>query len=97
MKPTEFPLIVILDDGTEIDCTAICHIENNGIGAYEYWGMRGHDRGADYVIIDEVKPNQPLNAEQKEEFGIIIESERTLEKWEEQLTGVLHDKRKDVD
>ena len=28
-------------------------VENNGIGAYEYWGAKGYDEGEDYVIIEE--------------------------------------------
>lgn len=27
-------------------------IENDGIGSYEYWGMRGFDKGTDYVVIE---------------------------------------------
>lgn len=26
--------------------------ENDGIGAYEYWGAKGYDRGHDYVSIE---------------------------------------------
>jgi hypothetical protein len=27
-------------------------VENNGIGAYEYWGARCYDAGTDYAVID---------------------------------------------
>lgn len=30
------------------------HVENSGIGAYEFWGSPGYDRGEDYLVIDEV-------------------------------------------
>lgn len=26
-------------------------IENDGIGGYEYWGMRGYDKGTDYASV----------------------------------------------
>ena len=26
--------------------------ENDGIGAYEYWGAKGYDRGHDYVSLE---------------------------------------------
>lgn len=37
----------------EIDVACEYSIENDGIGPYEYWGMRGNDRGTDYAIIDD--------------------------------------------
>lgn len=30
------------------------HMENNGIGSYEYWGQTGYDKGTDYAEIDSV-------------------------------------------
>jgi len=26
-----------------------CSVGNDGIGAYEYWGIRGYDKGTDFV------------------------------------------------
>ncbi len=28
-------------------------VENNGIGAYEYWGAKGYDEGVDTLLIEE--------------------------------------------
>ena len=30
------------------------HWDNDGIGSYEYWGMKGYDKGHDYVEIDSI-------------------------------------------
>jgi len=30
-------------------------VENDGIGAYEFWGQRCFDRGTDFLIIDEAQ------------------------------------------
>lgn len=30
------------------------HTENDGIGAYEYWGQKCYDKGVDYTVIDAV-------------------------------------------
>lgn len=27
-------------------------VDNNGIGAYEYWGTRCHDRGSDFLVYN---------------------------------------------
>lgn len=27
--------------------------ENDGIGAYEYWGAKGFDKGNDYAVVDD--------------------------------------------
>lgn len=34
----------------ELECDML--LQNNGIGAYEYWGYRGYDRGQDYWECD---------------------------------------------
>lgn len=38
----------------EIEVGFDCHVENDGIGWYEYWGAREYDAGTDYVVFDEV-------------------------------------------
>ena len=44
------------DDSTCIEFTFYGdtdgHWENDGIGAYEYWGSLGYDKGTDYIVID---------------------------------------------
>lgn len=42
--------------GEEIECKVEFHIENNGIGSYEYWGFKGYDAGQDYLEIDSIEP-----------------------------------------
>lgn len=42
--------------GGQILCGFEYHIENDGIGAYEYWGHCGFDAGHDYMEIDDVEP-----------------------------------------
>lgn len=39
-----------------INVKATYHIENDGIGAYEYWGAKCFDRGTDYPEIDDIEP-----------------------------------------
>lgn len=42
---------IILDDETyNVDFVATnIYIGNNGIGSYEFWGMKGNDKGHDFV------------------------------------------------
>jgi hypothetical protein len=42
--------------GGEIEAEVSYHIENNGIGAYEFWGAKCFDRGIDYPEIDDIIP-----------------------------------------
>jgi len=37
----------------EVEFTGDCSIENDGIGAYEYWGAKCYDPGRDYAIMDD--------------------------------------------
>lgn len=36
----------------EIEFQVDCSVENDGIGAYEYWGQKCYDHGTDYVEQD---------------------------------------------
>jgi len=65
-------------DGEEFE--AIIEIDNisignDGIGAYEYWGARGFDKGHDYIedfsIEDVTIPERPLTPE--EEKAVILQ------------------------
>jgi len=42
--------------GEEIECNVQYHIENDGIGSYEFWGFKGYDAGQDYPEIDSIYP-----------------------------------------
>lgn len=35
------------------DCDMDVSVENDGIGAYEFWGHRGIDKGTDYLTLEE--------------------------------------------
>ena len=39
------------------------HIENDGIGWYEYWGAKCYDAGQDYPEIDDIVPVFHLESE----------------------------------
>lgn len=39
----------------DIEVTYDYHIENDGIGSYEYWGFKGYDKGTDYLVVENVK------------------------------------------
>ncbi len=36
----------------EVEFMAECRMENDGIGAYEYWGQKCFDSGTDYAELD---------------------------------------------
>lgn len=58
--------------------------ENDGIGAYEYWGNKEFDKGRNYVSVDEVKWDKAgFTDEEIEEIEIAIDKE--LESLSEQI------------
>ena len=57
MKPiTEKMLLDLPEIYSEVWTNVTYTIENDGIGAYEFWGSRGFDRGYDYANIKDIKP-----------------------------------------
>lgn len=38
----------------EVEVTANVHVENDGIGSYEFWGYKGYDKGVNYIVVDEL-------------------------------------------
>ena len=58
MKPLIQTVMIPLPEelGEEILCNVEYHMENDGIGPYEYWGAKYFDAGEDYIVIDEIKP-----------------------------------------
>lgn len=48
------------------------HIENDGIGSYEYWGAKCFDFGEDYPEIDNIEPI--WTDESEEEKAAILQS-----------------------
>ena len=66
--------------GTEIEVTTYGSWYNDGIGAYEYWGCKGVDKGEDYFTIDATKWNQ--TGFTKEEIKLVeAEIETKCEEW----------------
>ena len=55
-ESTILPIYLPDELGGEIECEIIYHIENDGIGPYEFWGAPGFDRGEDFVQIDDIIP-----------------------------------------
>jgi|WetSurSiteA1Bulk_404760.scaffolds.fasta_scaffold61642_3 hypothetical protein len=51
----------------EVQVKVTYHIENDGIGAYEYWGAKCFDRGQDYIEIDDIVYT-PANTEEQFEY-----------------------------
>ena len=49
-------LIILYIGDCQLECDVEYHIENDGIGHYEFWGAVSFDAGIDYVEIDDIKP-----------------------------------------
>ena len=71
MKTSNENLFILIPKelGEELECKVTFHIENNGIGPYEYWGFKGYDSGQNYIEIDSIYPNF---SDQSEELKINI-------------------------
>lgn len=68
----------------EIEVSVESHWENNGIGAYEYWGAKGFDKGTDYVVIDSTDYDKTgFSPEDIKEIEAAIEKE--LDTWAEKI------------
>lgn len=80
----------------EIDVDCEYTIENNGIGAYEYWGCKGVDRGTDCAVIENTKWD--TNGFTKEEIDLInLQIEKKLNDWEDAIIERVADHRVDFD
>jgi len=55
--------------GEEIDVEVKYSFQNDGIGAYEYWGAKCFDAGQDYIEIEDI---MPIWTDQSEELKIQI-------------------------
>lgn len=44
---------------------AECSINNDGIGAYEFWGSRGYDKGTAYITVDSVECYMVRNGKER--------------------------------
>jgi hypothetical protein len=46
------PKLIPIDEALA-DVNIDTYVENDGIGAYEFWGFRGYDKGTDYLVIED--------------------------------------------
>jgi hypothetical protein len=78
-----FTLEVFLDsreNEVEVKVTVGFEWQNNGIGAYEYWGSKGYDKGIDYLEPVEILwDSAGFTAEEVKEIEKEIYS--SLESW----------------
>ena len=93
MKTTTLNLIIPMTD-IECDVEVSYDIDNNGIGAYEYWGFLGYDRGTDYAQADDIRPVfNENNEEYREEIEQYIRDhfETLCDEFGSKLTESLED------
>jgi hypothetical protein len=53
----------------EVELEAEITLENDGIGSYEYWGMKCYDAGTDYYEVTGLEYDQSLYS--KEQIEVI--------------------------
>jgi hypothetical protein len=80
--------------GGKIDCEIVYHIENDGIGHYEFWGAPGFDRGVDYVAIDDIIPI--FAEDEKKQAEILQWIDENFEKLNDELCEQI-ETRQEVD
>jgi hypothetical protein len=88
--------IELEEDSIIVDFDCELHSENDGIGAYEFWGSRYYDAGVDYLVLDDLKWNKSLFTEEQNE--IIQQHISDDDNWstlEEQITQKLYDQYED--
>jgi len=68
MSITQLKMIHLPEElGEEVECEVTFHVENNGIGWYEYWGQKCFDAGENYAEIDDIIPQwDDQKSEEKE-------------------------------
>lgn len=81
---------------TDIECDVEVsyEIDNNGIGAYEYWGAKCYDRGTDYAQVEDIRPVfDENNEEHREEIEQYIRDhfETLCDEFGSKLTESLED------
>ena len=101
----EVKYTVKLDD-VDYDIVAdvdVLHIENNGIGDYEYWGSKGYDYGEDYVadfaILNVNGQKKDIEETVAKKIVSILENDRNFgnvvnEQWVAENKGYMHKKKR---
>jgi hypothetical protein len=62
-------------------------MENDGIGSYEYWGIKGYDKGQDYWMVEEITWDKEKYTE---------EQNKIIEKYLEDNWDEIHDELCDI-
>lgn len=57
----------INEETFSVRLTADCEIDNDGIGAYEYWGAKCNDVGEDFVDVKNIRWDHDLYTLQENE------------------------------
>jgi hypothetical protein len=59
-----------------IEVTIEYHLENDGVGHYEYWGSTGYDEGNTFIEVDEYHyDNSSFTPEEQEQINAEIDSQ----------------------
>lgn len=67
----------------EVECEFTVNIENDGIGPYEWWGVKEYDYGTDYAVLDEIYECYLVRSgrvENKEDAPKCAEIEKVVDK-----------------
>ena len=79
--------IELEDDSIEVDFVCEFHVENDGIGSYNYWGSTYYDAGDDYLVLDYLKWDESkFSKEQNEAIRSHIEVDDNWFKIEERAS-----------
>lgn len=71
------------DSVVAVKVTIEYHLENDGVGHYEYWGMAGYDAGNVFIEVDEyhydksvftLEEQMEINAEIDSQLNFIVDN-----------------------
>lgn len=71
------------DSVVAVKVTIEYHLENDGVGHYEYWGMTGYDAGNVFIEVDEyhydksvftLEEQMEINAEIDSQLNFIVDN-----------------------
>jgi len=65
--------------------------ENDGIGSYEYWGMKGYDAGQDYPVLNDFPEWDKSIYTESENWLIAIHLITNLQRIEERFFSMLRE------
>ena len=71
-------------------------IENDGIGGYEFWGMRGYDKGTDYAVVTDITLDSVVEI-LEDGTEVSIEDEETLKAIEKSVLAKVQEEADKMD